>query len=108
VESGLLFGLLLMAQATATAPETRVSEAQVVELARHATARYCQNRETIDGKYYRTRCDFRAQHTTDGWVVSGHPIYEDGQGRQEIAEGGDVILYYSPSGMLLGHDGASF
>ncbi|QNK02248.1 hypothetical protein [Dyella telluris] len=84
------------------------SEADIIELAREATLRYCGDHEPVFGGYFRTRCVFIASRTSDGWQVSGHPIYENEQGAESIVEGGDVVLYYSAAGVLLKHEGAAF
>ncbi|WP_114241005.1 hypothetical protein [Dyella sp. C9] len=85
-----------------------MSEAQIVEIARQATLRYCQDHEAVFGGYYKTRCEFIASRTSDGWFVSGHPVYENSRGQQSIVEGGDVVLYYSITGELISHEGAHF
>ncbi len=84
------------------------SENEIIVLARQLTLRYCGDHEQVIDGYFKTRCDFIASPTSDGWLVSGHPIYEDSRGAQSIVEGGDVVLYYSPAGMLLRHQGAAF
>ena len=104
----LLVATLLFAQSAFAMDEATRSEAQVLELARQATLRYCQDHEAVFGGYYKTRCEFIGTQTTEGWLVSGHPIYENNHGEQSIVEGGDVVLHYSTAGKLLRHEGAAF
>lgn len=113
----LFFVAALLAQAGTGTSGAVKSQEQIVELARQATVRYCEDRKTdgpiymngkVIGPYCRTHCEFLAKRTADGWQVSGHPVYEDSKGAQEIAEGGDVVLYYSPTGELLRHEGQAF
>ena len=114
----LFLGAAFLAQDGTTPSAAAKTEAQVVELARRATVSYCEDRKSdlgpiywkgkVVGPYYRTHCIFLAARTAEGWQVSGHPIYEDSKGAQEIVEGGDVILYYSPTGDLLRHEGHAF
>ena len=73
--SALLMWLILVA--TATGSEAIKSEAQIIDLARQATARYCEDRSPEIGGYYRVRCLFVAQLNGGEWLVSGHPIYEN-------------------------------
>lgn len=103
----VLIGTLLVAPAAADSGPG-ASEAEILELARQATLRYCQDHEAVFGGYFKTRCEFIAGRTSDGWLVSGHPIYENNRGQQSIVEGGDVVLYYSMTGKLLRHEGAAF
>lgn len=84
------------------------SEVDIIGLARVATLHYCGDHEPVFGGYFKTRCAFIASRTSDGWLVSGHPIYENNQGSESIVEGGDVVLYYSAAGVLIKHEGAAF
>ena len=104
----LLATTLLFAKSAVVMDEAPRSQAQVLELARKATLRYCQDHEAVFGGYYKTRCEFIATQTTEGWLVSGHPIYENNHGEQSIVEGGDVVLHYSKDGRLLRHEGVAF
>jgi hypothetical protein len=54
----LLVATLLFAQSAFAMDEATRSEAQVLELARQATLRYCQDHEAVFGGYYKTRCEF--------------------------------------------------
>lgn len=99
---------LMIAQSSPGTQETAKSETQIIEIARQATLHYCQDRESVFGGYYKTRCEFIAGRTPEGWLVSGHPVYENRRGAQSIVEGGDVVLYYSTTGKLLRHEGAAF
>lgn len=103
----ILAAMLFAHSATAQNAEPK-SEADIVELARVATLRYCGDHEPVFGAYFKTRCAFIASRTSDGWLVSGHPIYENNQGAESIVEGGDVVLYYSAAGVLLKYEGAAF
>ena len=114
----LFLGAALLAQAGMAPSGVVKTEAQIVELARRATVRYCEDRKSefgplylkgkVSGPYYRTHCEFLASRTSNGWEVSGHPVYEDSRGAQQISEGGDVVLYYSPTGELVRHEGQAF
>lgn len=84
------------------------SETDIIELAREATLNYCSDHKSVFGGYVKTHCAFLASRTDDGWLVSGHPVYENASGAQSIVEGGDVVLYYSGAGVLLKHEGAAF
>ena len=114
----IFLGAALLSQAGSMPSQVVKTHAQIVELARQATVRYCEDRKSgfgpiyskgrVIGPYHRTHCEFVATRTAGGWEVSGHPVYEDSQGAQEIIEGGEVILYYSSMGELVRHEGAGF
>jgi hypothetical protein len=106
---GVLFlAIVESAQPVAAGDGATKSRLEVIALAREATLHYCGDHEPVIGGYYRARCSFLAERTSEGWLVSGHPLYENSRGEQAIVEGGDVVLYYSPTGQLLRHEGAAF
>lgn len=104
----LILAALLFAHSVAGQEAKPKSEADIIELAREATLSYCGDHEPVFGGYVKTHCAFMASRTDDGWLVSGHPIYENSSGAQSLVEGGDVVLYYSGDGVLLRHEGAAF
>lgn len=99
---------LLLAQALFGESAVNLTKGQAIEKARLVTLKFCTNHAEGAFDSFRVRCEFYAQPVADGWEVAVHPMYEDKEGRQVVSEDGGILLRYSKTGQLLGHEGQDY
>ncbi|WP_139350401.1 hypothetical protein [Rhodanobacter sp. B04] len=98
---GKVFLAFLLLTTSVAASDVKLTKEQIIELAKQASASYCQNPAHTLDDLHTVRCDFIASFSSGRWTVGAGPDYEDDRGNPVIVEMRALLFYYSPSGKLL-------
>jgi hypothetical protein len=98
---GKAFVAFFLFATSVAASDIKLTKEQIIELAKQASASYCQNAAHTLDDLHTVRCDFTASFSSGKWTVGAGPDYEDDRGNPVIVEMQSLLFYYSPSGRLL-------